>query len=87
MNDTTTPDTTYLDTVRPDGNCPGFYLWDALASDGRVYRMAGDHEGGVDVRLFFRTNGRLTLISATKVGDNPAVDEWDALRASTRRTR
>ena len=74
------PDTRYLDTVTREGYCPGFRLWDVVADDGVTYRMAGDNAGGVDVRLFFRTNGAVKPVSITLIGDNPGVQEWEALR-------
>lgn len=59
----------------PGDNCPGFDLWDVLASDGKRYLMAGDYAGAVDTRLYFRAE--LDVITATKIGPNPAVALWE----------
>ncbi|MEB0286174.1 hypothetical protein QN355_06375 [Cryobacterium sp. 10S3] len=80
MTATDTPNTTYLDKLDPERNCPGFYIWDALATDGKTYRMAADYDGGLSVRLFFGTNGALDLVSAVNLGDNPDAIEWKRLR-------
>ena len=71
-------DRRYLDKLNPERNCPGFKLWDVLASDGVRYLMAGDHEGGAETRLFFAA--RLTVVTATLIGANPDAAEWDRLR-------
>jgi len=81
---TTAPDTRFLDAVNPESNCPGFLLWDVVASDGQTYRMAGDYSGAVETRLFFRTVGKglpeLTVKTMTLVGDNPDVKAWELAR-------
>lgn len=73
--------TSMLDTVSSAANCPGFNLWDVLASDGKRYLMAGDHKSGVETRLFFRTQpSELTAVNITLIGPNPDVQLWDAYR-------
>ena len=73
--------TEFLDSMDPKGNCPGFRLWRVVGTDGNRYLMAGDHEGGVKTRLFFRTIGAVDVASIELVGDNPDVAAWDAARA------
>lgn len=71
-------DTKYLDALHlePGYNCPGFNLWDVTATDGNRYLMAADYEGSIGTRLFFRTNGKLDMASATLLGRNPDADRW-----------
>lgn len=76
---TTTLITTHNDKSSdfgPSDYCPGFNLWDVLASDGRHYLMAGDHISGVSTRLYFRAE--LEVVEAVDLGPNPAVALWDA---------
>jgi hypothetical protein len=73
-------DTTYLDKLNPAGYCPGFNLWNVLATDGKRYLMASDHEGGLGTRLYFRTNGRLDVESAELIGPNPDAAAWNKAR-------
>lgn len=74
---TTTRNFIYIDKLNLEGNCPGFHLWEVVASDGEVYTMASDTESGLDTRLFFRSEGRLKVKTATKLGPNPDVTAWD----------
>jgi hypothetical protein len=80
-------DARFLDKLSREGYCPGFRLWDALASDGQHYLVAADNEGGAENRLFFRTNGALKVVEAKLLGDNPDVAAWDAARARSRKAR
>lgn len=76
-------DRRYLDKASeftPSDYCPGFDLWDVLASDGAHYLMAGDYIGGVGTRLHFQTDGALSIVSAINLGPNPAVKAWDTSR-------
>jgi hypothetical protein len=70
----------YLDKLDTSdgGFCPGFYLWDVLASDGKRYLIAADYPGAVEVRLYFRA--RLDVVSATKLGPNPDAAAWQAVK-------
>jgi hypothetical protein len=80
-------DRTFYRPMNPDANCPGFRLWAALADDGVWYFMDGDHAGGVETRLFFRSHGfpGVTAISnvvrIADLGENPDVAAWDRARA------
>lgn len=73
-------DATHRDALVLDGYCPGFKLWNVLATDGKRYLMASDHEGGCGTRLYFRTNGRLDVVSAELIGPNPDAEEWNRAR-------
>ena len=75
-----TLDATYRDKLNLKGNCPGFRLWDVLASDGVRYVMASDSAEGVGTRLHFRSRGRIAPVSVTLIGDNPDAAEWDKAR-------
>jgi hypothetical protein len=79
------------------GNCPGFRLWAALADNGVWYFMDGDHEGGVEVRLFFRSREARDaakvydrrqlpsrVVEAIDLGANPDVLAWDAFHPGRR---
>lgn len=67
---------TYRDKLDLKGNCPGFRLWDVLASDGVRYLMASDSSDGVGTRLYFRSGDRIEPVSVTLIGDNPDAEEW-----------
>lgn len=79
---TSSSNTRYLDKMDPTKNCPGFNLWEVLATDGETYLMASDNTGGLETRLFFRTDGNVHLKSATLLGPNPDVALWDSIRSA-----
>lgn len=66
----------YLDTLDLEGYCPGFRLWDALATDGTRYLVASDSVEGVSTRLYMRSHGAIDLVSADCLGDNPDAIAW-----------
>ena len=80
-------DRTYLDPVDPDGNCPGFKLWRAVATDGVAYLVAADYPGAVQVRIYMRSNGAVDveIPDITYLGENPGRREWEALNPAWRR--
>ena len=72
----------YLDTLNLDGYCPGFRLWDALATDGTHYLVASDSVEGVGTRLYMRSYGCIELVSAECLGDNPDAITWKTHRGT-----
>jgi hypothetical protein len=80
MTETQNLDPQFRDKLVLEGYCPGFYLWNVLATDGNRYLMAGDHKGGVSTRLYFRTNGKLDVAEIEQIGPNPDAEEWSKAR-------
>lgn len=76
--------TIYLDTCDPRRNCPGFYLW-AIDVDGVPQLMAADSHESLHTRVYFRTDGQVSIDTTTAVplGPNPDKDEWLRLRGET----
>lgn len=73
-------DPTFRDKLILAGYCPGFNLWNVLATDGKRYLMASDHASGCGTRLYFRTIGKLDMVSAELIGPNPDAEAWEKNR-------
>lgn len=66
----------FIADMDPRGYCPGFRLWRVTGTDGNEYLVSGDEPGGAGTRVYFATNGAVSVASAELVGDNPDADAW-----------
>lgn len=75
-------DRTFLDTIHTgECGCPGFRLWEVLASNGVSYLVAADHQSGAETRMYLRSSGAIQAATVTLVGENDAaVAEWESTR-------
>jgi hypothetical protein len=70
----------FLAVLDLEGYCPGFRLWEVEANDGQTYLVDADYEGSADTRMFFGSNGKIRLVSAKCIGENPDAIEWKKAR-------